>query len=263
MSASAILPCIWFFLLGTAMGSFYDLLIDRLPEGKDVIFVRSACGDCGTRLRWNDLIPVVSFLRLRGKCRYCGAKLSAWYLMSELLVGALFSFAFFRYSRTADAAVLLGDLFLWSLLFIVAVMDQKTGMIMDVFPLLIALCGIGFGLWEGRGILPILLGGAVGLACYGSLYLIARLLLKREGLGFGDVLLLGALGCFFPWQQVILLAFLSAYVSLIFIAVKAVREKKLGGKTEFPLGPSVCIAAFIMRCWGGELARLITGWILP
>ncbi len=257
-----LLPSLWFFLLGTAFGSFYNVLIDRLPEGKDVIRVRSACAACGTALRWYDLVPVFSFAFLGGRCRYCGEKLSPWYLISELTVGGLFLLAFLRYASSAAALTLAGDLFLWSLLFVVAVMDWQTGMIMDVFSLLIALGGIAFGLLSGRPVLSVLLGGLVGAVCYGLLYFGCRLLLKREGLGAGDVLLLGAAGFWLPWTQVIVTAFLTAYVSLFFILILALREKKIGMKTAFPLGPSICIAVFLMRLSGDRVMGFLSGLLL-
>ena len=258
-----ILPCIWFFILGTALGSFYNVLVDRLPEGRDFVFERSVCSDCGTKLKWYDLIPIFSFLFIGGKCRYCGAKLSAWYLVSEITVGLLGVYAFLRYASVGSVSALIGSMILWSLLFIVAVMDWKTGMIMDVFPLIIAVTGVVFGLIDGRGIFDILLGGVVGGACFGLLYLAAKLILRREGLGLGDVFLLGGIGFWMPWQMSIITAFLTAYVSLAFILIKALKEKKIGMKTEFPLGPSICIAAFIMNICGERILEFITGIILP
>lgn len=258
-----VLPGIWFFLLGAAMGSFFNVLADRLPEGRDCISERSACSSCGTQLRWYDLIPIFSFLIVKGKCRYCGAKLSAWYLVSEITVGLLYTAAFLRYSASADLVTLFADIVLWSLLFIVAVMDWKTGMIMDIFPILIAAAGIVVSLIRQRSILSILLGGGAGAALFGILYLLAKLILKREGLGLGDVFLLGAVGFWLPAVQVIITSFLTAYVALVFILIKAVQMKKIGLKTEFPLGPSICIAALIMCIFGERISRFITGILLP
>lgn len=259
---SVVLTCIWFFLLGTAMGSFFNVIIDRLPEGRDIVFARSACGDCGTELVWTDLIPVFSYVILGGKCRYCGAKLSPWYLISELTVGALYAFSFFLYSLDGNAVMLFGNLLLWSLLFIVAVMDQKTGMIMDLFPVLIALISIAAGLLAGRPIGEILLGGAVGAACFGLLYLAAKLIFRREGLGLGDVFLLASVGFRLPWTQVIITAFLTAYVALLFILFRAIKERGVGMKTEIPLGPSICISAFLMSFCGDTVADFLSGILI-
>lgn len=257
MNTDVILPAIWFFLLGTAMGSFYNVLVDRLPEGRDVVRTRSACESCGTQLKIGDLIPVFSYLFLGGRCRCCKAKLSPRYFLSEITVGGFFLFAFFRFAENGLISVLIANLVLWSLLFIVGVMDFQTGMIMDLFSFLIGAAGLVFGLIGGRGIWQILLGAAVGAAFFGLLYIGCKVILKREGLGAGDVFLLAAIGVWFPWNQVIICAFLTAYVALVFIVILAVRAKKIGLKTEFPLGPSICIAAFIMSVWGDAIA----GWI--
>ncbi len=255
---SVVLACIWFFILGTAMGSFFNVLIDRLPEGRDIVSTRSSCENCGTKLKWIDLIPVFSFVFLRGKCRYCGAKLSPWYLISELIVGTLYAFSFLLYSFDGNAIRLFSHLVIWSLLFIVAVMDQKTGMIMDLFSILIAVFSIGFGLLEKRPILEILLGGAVGAAFFGILYLGARLILKKEGMGLGDVILLGAIGFGLPWVQVIVTGFLTAYVAILFIVIRAIAGRSVGMKTEIPLGPSICISAFIMTICGSSIVGFLS-----
>ncbi len=249
------LLCLWFFLLGAALGSFYNVVIDRLPEGRDVVRLRSSCSACKTQLGAADMIPVFSFLFLRGRCRYCGTRLSPWYFISELTVGVLFVTAFLKYAGDADAVWLIGALYLWSLLFITGVMDAKTGMIMDLFPLLIGVGGLVFGLLSHRSLWQILLGAATGAALYGAVYLIARMVLGREGLGLGDVFLMAGIGFWFSWGQMIIIAFLTAYVSLIFIAVKAIREKKLGLRSELPLGPSICIAAWIMSLFGTEIVH--------
>ncbi len=258
---STVLPALWFFMLGAAMGSFFNVLIDRLPEGRDVIFTRSACSECGTKLKAADLVPIFSYLFLGGRCRYCKTKLSPWYFISELVVGGLYLLAFLRFAKTGSAVELIGFLLLWSLLFTVAVMDYQTGMIMDLFPVLIGAAGVVTGLLAGRPVREILFGILTGALCFGGLYLICRLILKREGLGLGDVFLLTGLGAWLPAVQVVICVFLTAYVALVFILIKAFKEKKIGLKTEFPLGPSICIAAFIMSLWGdaitGFLARLI------
>ncbi len=252
-----ILPSLWFFLLGAAMGSFYNVLIDRLPEGRDVIRVRSSCSSCGTKLKIWDLIPIFSFLFLGGRCRYCKAKLSPWYLISELTVGTLFVGAFHLFAQNGNVLSLIAFLVLWSLLFIVAVMDWETGMIMDLFSLLIAVSGLVFSLLARRSIWQILLGAAAGFALYGLVYVIARWVFKREGLGFGDVLLLGAIGFWLPWDQMIVTAFLTAYVSIIFIVILAIRDKKVGMKTEMPLGPSICLATFLMNIFGERIMTFL------
>ena len=254
---STVLPALWFFLLGACMGSFFNVLADRLPEGRDVIFARSCCGSCGTTLRALDLVPIFSFLFLGGKCRYCKAKLSPWYFLSELLVGGLYLLAFLLFAQNGLTAVLIGRLLLWSLLFIVAVTDYKTGYIMDLFSVLIGIGGIVLGLVTGRNLWQILTGIATGAACFGGLYLICKLILKREGLGLGDVFLLAGIGAWLPWEQMIICAFLTAYVALIFIGIMALRKKKVALGTELPLGPSICIAAFILSIWGDAIA----GWI--
>ena len=243
----------WFFLLGTAMGSFYNVLIDRLPNDQDVIKSRSECTSCHTKLTWRDLIPVWSFVFLKGRCRYCGQKLSYQYLFSELAVGGLFLLAFLLQGRWGNWLMTAILLTLWSMLFVVGVMDYKYGVIIDQVLIAFTVIGIVLQLIAKVSILDILLGGAVGFALYGLIYLVARLVYKKEAFGMGDVLLLAAIGTFFgPWKT-LMIGFLAIYCAIFFIIFLWIKNKKLGRGIEMPLAPAICTAAFIASLAGEQI----------
>lgn len=250
----------WFFLLGTAMGSFYNVLIDRLPNDQDVIKSRSECTYCHTKLKWLDLIPIWSFVFLKGRCRYCGKKLTYQYLFSELAVGGIFLLAFLLYGRYSNWVSTVTMLALWSMLFIVGVMDYKYGIVIDQVLIPFAIIGIAAQLVGKVDIIKILLGGLTGFAFYGLIYVAALLIYKKEGFGMGDVLLLTAIGTFFGPAQTILIGFLSFFCAIFFIVFSYLKNKKLGRSTEIPLAPSICAAAFIASLAGEPILNFLLNW---
>lgn len=252
-----ILTAAWFFFCGCALGSFYNVLVDRLPNGQDIVKARSECSFCHTQLRWYDLIPVFSFLFLKGRCRYCGKRLSYQYLLSELSVGGLFLLAFFLYSSDLDLPQLIARLALWSMLFVIAVMDQKYGIIIDQILLAFSSVGITAELFGGTSVSEILLGAAVGFFLYGLIYLSARFFYKKEGFGSGDVLLLTAAGTFLGPVQTMIAGFLAFYCCLLFILIQQFKNRKSVCGVEIPFGPPVCLAIFVMSLWGEEISTFL------
>lgn len=110
-------------LFGMCVGSFMNVLIYRIPKGEDFVRSHSHCMSCGHRLAWYDMFPVFSFLFLRGKCRYCGAKLSIQYPIIEAVNGALWGLCFYRYGFSMMGIVTAG---LLSALVVIAVIDERT-----------------------------------------------------------------------------------------------------------------------------------------
>lgn len=243
----------WFFMLGAAMGSFFNVLIDRLPEGKNVVSDRSICTGCHTQLKWYDLIPIFSFLLLKGKCRYCGQKLSYQYLVSELAVGGLYLLAFVIQGRFFSYSLTIFYLALWSMLFIVGVMDFRDGIIIDQVMLPFVVIAAIVRLTGGTSVAELLLGAAAGFAFYLLIYLLARLFYKKEGFGMGDVVLLTAIGFFFSPTKTLLIGILAFYCCLLFLLVLWLLKNKVGRHTELPFAPSICLAAFIVSLAGDPI----------
>lgn len=253
---------VWFFTLGTVMGSFYNVLIDRLPNDQDIVSSRSHCVACHTTLRWYDLIPLLSFFLLRGRCRYCGVMLSWMYPVSELAVGGMFLLAYLLALPIFSAAAVFVRLALWSMLFVTGVMDFKYGIIIDQVLIPFTAAGAAVSLLSGAEAPAFAaLGGAVGLAFYGSIYLLARLLYRREAFGTGDVFLLGAIGVFLgPWKT-LLTGILAFYCCLLFLLFCRLAGRRLRRNLELPFGPSVCAAAFAVSLAGDSMLALVKNWL--
>lgn len=245
-----ILVGILFFYLGAAMGSFYNVVVDRLPNDQSIVNSRSECTTCHAKLKWYDLVPIFSFIVLKGKCRYCHTKLSFQYLWSEIITGCLFLLAFLLWGCHLEYAKMFLFMTFWSMLFVVGLMDFKYQIIIDQVLIVSVVIGLIFMFVCGFDFKDILLGALTGFLFYGAIYFITKLILKKEGFGFGDVLFMTAIGCFLGPLQTFLTGILAFYCCLIFIIIFKIKEKRVGIQTEIPFAPSMCVAAFIVSLYG-------------
>jgi leader peptidase (prepilin peptidase)/N-methyltransferase len=237
------------FLLGCAVGSFLNVCICRLPLEESLLFPASHCTRCQKPIRFYDNIPLISYVLLRGKCRFCGNLISPQYPLVELLTGALSVLLFLHYSL---AEYFIYFVFFCSLL-VVTFIDLKYQLIPD----LISLPGIGVGFLASFFLprityLDSLLGIALG---GGSLYLVAYVyykITKVDGMGGGDVKLLAMIGAFLGGKAVVVTIFISALIgSLVGITVMIVKNKDR--KHAIPYGPFLSTGAMISLFWGDAL----------
>lgn len=263
---------VWFititiFLLGVCVGSFLNVLIDRLPFGKNPLSGRSKCDHCHKTLAPWDLVPLLSYLLLQGKCRYCKKKLSFQYPLIELFTGLMFvsiywytlPIKFVKYPfvrQLADQGELLSIISLLSLLVIfssflvIFVTDLKNQIIPDEL-LVTLLMGSLLYHFVSETLKPtnLLVGGITMF-----LFLMIYLLTHRRGIGFGDVKLVFVLGFFLGFPKIIIglyAAFLTgALVSSILILSK---KKKWGQKIAF--GPFLIFGSIVSFFWGEMLLK--------
>ena len=232
------------FVFGSLWGSFLNVCIARLPEGRSVVWPGSHCGHCKTPIRGYDNIPIFSYLLLRGRCRACKEPYSARYPLVELLVGmlALALVHNFGLSWTTLAY------FLLTLGLVVATfIDLAWFIIPNEVTFLLLPVGLGMSFIPGATVRP--LDAAIGAAAgYGVLWLVATgyaWLRKVNGLGGGDVKLLGVLGAFFGWKALPLLLFMSAAQGVVAaLVIFLVRRGEplpvptLPGATQAPSTPA-------------------------
>ena len=228
-------------LLGLVVGSFLATLVLRWPKGRGVSKGRSNCDDCGHPINAKDLIPLVSFARLRGKCRACGARIDQSHFVIEGL-GAL----------TGGTAMLvapgqagfMGALFGW-LLIALAALDLRHFWLPDRLTASLALVGIASGL---TGLAPSLLDRTIGaLAGFAALAIIAtvyRRLRNREGLGGGDPKLLGSIGAMLGWQALPYVVLGASGAGLLFVGLQLARGRKVQATDRLPLGTLMALTAF-------------------
>lgn len=215
-------PFLWgsfLFLSGLAFGSFFNVVIHRLPlmmeqaEGINLCFPASFCPQCREPIAWRDNIPLLGFLFLKGRSRCCGQPISPRYPLMELATGALFVLAGYL---MAPGVPLLGGLILLSLLLILAAIDAQTQLLPDGLTLPLMWAGLLFNL--SATYVPLaeaVVGAMAGYLSLWSVYWVFRLLSGKEALGYGDFKLLAALGAWLGWQalpQTLLLASASGLV---------------------------------------------------
>ena len=210
----ALAPLYWFFLLmsfvfGSVIGSFCNVCISRWPAGESVVRPRSRCPKCRAEIAWYDNFPILSWLILRAKCRHCGQPISWQYPLVEGITGALFAAVYWRFGYSPATPVYMA---LCAGLVIVVFQDLADWTIPDE----VTLPGIVLGLaaaaacWRypeaGLRIghpLAALDGVALGAFVICMMDGIAVLLLRKPGMGFGDVKLLAMLGAFLGWRGVL------------------------------------------------------------
>ena len=200
------------FLLGLCVGSFLNVLADRLPKGQDVLWGRSRCDHCHRTLRWFELIPIVSFVSQGGRCRRCHKRLSFQYPIVELVVGLGFMYLPVQYW------------IIFSGLLVIVVSDLKYQIIPDS---MVALAAIASFLSSFH-----ILTGSASMALFWAIWRITR----GRGMGFGDVKLAGVLGLFLGFP-LILFALYAAFLTGAVAGVILMMTGRKTLKSKIAFGP--------------------------
>lgn len=237
-------------LTGLIIGSFLNVCICRIPQQMSVINPPSHCPDCGNRLKPLHLIPVISFLRYKGRCAYCGTKISWQYPLVEILTGLLYGLTVYRFGLTADTIVYL---FLISLLIVISFIDLKLKIIPNGLIIIGLVVGLAINIMRP---LTTFSGGLVGFFSAGCLFL-AIAVLSKGGMGGGDIKLAAMLGLWLGWQQAFL-GFFLAFLSGAAVGIGLMATGQKSRKDAIPFGPFISLGALLSIFWG----RQIIGWYM-
>ena len=238
-----IIP-VFVFLTGLCVGSFLNVCIYRLPEKGSVTFPSSACPSCGSRLQAADLIPVFSYLALKGRCRYCGGKISVQYPLVELTVGLLFLLDYFKYGLTVEA---LRVAVLFALLTAVTVIDWRYQIIPDSLNLAGFILGLILLIVSRENYISYITGFLLG---GGILYLVA--VVSRGGMGGGDIKLAAVIGLLLGWEYLLLTLFIAlTFGALVGLVLVLLKVKKM--KEGIAFGPYLAIGSVIAVLAGDRL----------
>jgi leader peptidase (prepilin peptidase)/N-methyltransferase len=248
-----------FGLLGMVIASFLNVCIDRLPANQSLISPPSHCPTCNHRLAIKDLIPVFSYLWLRGRCRYCGAPIPRRILWVELGTAVLFALACWQYGLSVELAI---ALFYSCIFIVIMVIDWERGLILNkiVFPAIVTALVLSavFSIFlPDIEIVPFIgraaLGGGIALALF-----LLVVIFSRGGMGWGDVKLAALIGLVtgFPGVFIALLigAILGGVVASTLLALKVKRRRQ-----AIPFGPFLALAAIVTLLWGNNILAWYRG----
>jgi leader peptidase (prepilin peptidase)/N-methyltransferase len=259
-------------LLGLLIGSFLNVCIYRFPRDLSIVRPRSHCPQCNAMVRAWDNIPVLSYLLLRGKCRDCGAPISIRYPIVECATALLFAWFVARYGLTLPA---LRGCVLTAILLALVFTDLETRLLPEQLTLAAIGFGLGFSLLvpvpDGTAGLLFRLNGRAAsltdslmgallpsLALWGTGWIFEKLR-HKEGLGFGDVVLLSAIGAFLGLRGALLTLVIASLagsvVGLIYIRIKGEDM----GSYPLPLGSFLSAAGIFAAAFGGPVIRWYSG----
>ncbi len=260
-----IIFLIFIFIFGIFIGSFLGVVIDRLPRGESIIKGRSHCDSCKKSLGAIDLIPILSFLFLQGKCRHCKARLSWFYPTVEIITGVLFvltalqSGIIYNLSSITYEIEFIYYLFIISTLVVIFFIDLKYGIIPFSLILPVTLITFLYLLFNTHYFPFSNLTAALG-AC--AFFLLLFLVTRGRGMGFGDVVYAFFMGLLLGLPQIVAGLYLSfvsgAVVSLILIGLK---KKKMKGGTV-PFGPFLVFGTIVVLLWGEPLIHLVLSYLM-
>ena len=225
---------------GLIIGSFIAALTWRWPLGRSIVQGRSACDACGEVLGPLELVPVISLLWLRGRCRHCGAAIAPRNLWIELAAGGIGALALGLYPGAVGVS---GALFGWGLLAL-AVLDAEHYWLPDRLTLPLLALGLVVGVWLDPPLADRVIGALVGFA---SLTLVAggyRLATGRIGLGGGDPKLFAAIGAWLGWLPLAFVLVLAALLGLALVLGDRLRGRPVGRHSRLAFGGLLAVAAW-------------------
>ena len=287
-AASPLLFVAAIFLLSLLIGSFLNVVIYRLPimmerewraqcaeladepaaelpEGRfDLVAPRSRCPSCGAPITAAQNVPVLSYLLLRGRCASCNSRISPRYPAVEVLTAVLAALAAWRFGFGWEAAA---AMLLTFCLVAISAIDIDHQIIPDSISLPLLWIGLFLSLWHpvpGADVLFIdpksaIVGALAGYLSLWSVYHLFRLLTGKEGMGYGDFKLLGALGAWLGWQMLPLIILLSALVGAV-VGLALIAFRRHDRNVPIPFGPYLAAAGWVALVWGEQIVDWYLGY---
>lgn len=243
------------FIFGILIGSFLNVCIYRIPKKENIAVGRSHCMNCNTDLKWYELVPVFSFIFLRGKCRTCKSKISIQYPIIEALNGLLYLAVFYIYGWSSTAVILLNIIYCLAIstLIVISVIDFRTYIIPDVLNIYILLWGvlatIIIFIVSGMKI-GVLMEHLIGFFSISLLLAIVFYATKGKGIGGGDVKLMAGAGLLLGWKVTIFTFILGCILASV-IHLTRMKIRKSG--TMLAFGPYLSASIIIGILFGNRI----------
>ena len=252
MEEAAVIMYVLVALFGLLVGSFLNVCIYRIPEGQSIVVVPSHCMTCGKKLHWYELIPLFSWLFLRGKCHGCKSKISFQYPLVEAANSLLWLLVFFVKGFTIDSFICMG---LISTLFVIAVIDARTMEIPNGLVIFILVLAVIRRIFYHEELLDLVLGPVV----MGGLFLAILLFSGGRAMGGGDVKLMFACGLYLGLKCCALsLVIACIFGSIIHVALMIILKK---GR-ELAFGPYLALGYAAAALWGNVIVSWYSGFFM-
>ena len=251
METAPWLVYIFTFLFGIVFGSFLNVCIYRIPEKQSIVTVPSHCMTCGKKLHWYELIPLFSWLALRGKCHGCKSKISPQYPLIEAANGLLCVLALFVKGLTADFIL---TCLLFSALLVISIIDARTFEIPFPIVIFIAVLGAVRLIFYHEHWLDSILGPVV----MGALFLIIILVTGGKAMGGGDFKLVMAAGLFLGLKKSLLALFIASLFGSI---IHLILMKALHKGRQLAFGPYLSAGFLVAALWGDRLLEIYLSFV--
>lgn len=236
-------------LYGILIGSFLNVCIYRIPEEANIVRGRSHCMNCHAVIKWYDLIPVISYMLLRGKCRNCKSKISVQYPMIEALNGFFYVFVFYLYGWSWISVVYC---FIISALIVLSVIDFKTNTInlgINIFIFIMGVILIGLEYFKTQD-LAFIMDHIIGFFIVSGFLLLILLITRGRGMGFGDINLMAASGLVLGWKCIILAFILGCVLAAI---IHPIQMKMNNHSRVLAFGPYLALGITIALLYGRQI----------
>ena len=236
-------------VIGMCVASFINVVIVRIPRGEDFLLGRSHCDYCGKDILWYDLIPVLSYLMLKGKCRYCQNKIPIRSFFIEIFGGIIGIFCFFRFGFCYEMICIF---LIAMLLLAIAMIDLDTMTIPD---------GLNIGIFLVCFVLVIIremniFESIIGMFCISLPMFLSNLVIPHS-FGGGDIKLMFVSGMILGWKYSLLAIFIAILIAGIY-CIYLILKRKVDKRTHIAFGPYLSIGIFTSLCYGQE----IVSWYL-
>ena len=247
------------FFFGIICGSFANVCIYRLPENKSIVTGRSSCPNCKKKIIWYDNIPLLSFILLKSKCRFCKKPINSQYFIVELITAISFVSIYYFFGLTL-AALLLSILSVFFI--IIFFIDLKHFIIPNelTFPLMIIGFFKSFDPNLNQTIFPnyvnSLIGGVFGYLIIWLIIFFYKKVRKKDGMGLGDAKLLAVVGFWFGWFSIPFTIFMSSVVALIFVLPSLINKSRKMS-SQIPFGPYIIIAAIFYVSFSNQIKNFL------
>lgn len=267
---SFALISLFLFVIGTIVGSFVNVVVYRSVRDEDWVHGRSQCEECGKTIHWYDNIPLLSFIFLKGKCRYCKKTIGITHPVVEFLTGSLFVWWYWGgtlFFKLTDAPFQVIQPLFWLVIGIILLLIVITDLLYYLIPdsavisltiitLLYRVLLLSNGIMQLEDFLWSLLGVTMASGFFAGLWYLT----KGKGMGFGDVKLMIPVALLVGWPHIIMTIFISFILgAVVGVGLITAGKKKFG--QHLPFGPFIIASTIITLIWGDQLLQWYFGFL--